>query len=73
MDFGKALKLLKSGSQVKRSFWSYQIKVEEKLGYRVSVPDLSVPTLFIVKSGGVEDGLRWVPSDEDLLAEDWES
>lgn len=72
MDFGRALKLLKSGESVKRPFWSYRIKIEEKPGFRVSAPDLSVPTLFIVKSGGVEDGFRWVPNDEDLLAEDWE-
>jgi len=72
MDFGNALKLLKLGKSIKRPFWSYKLKLVEQSGFRVSKPDLSIPTMFILKSGGAEDGFRWIPNDEDLLAEDWE-
>lgn len=72
MDFGRALKLLKAGASVKRLHWDYKIELVEKPGFRVSKLDLSVPTLFIIKLGGLEEGSRWVPTDEDLLADDWE-
>jgi len=73
MDFGSALKLLKSGASVQRPFWSYKIRLVEEPGFRASKPDLSTPTIFILKFGGVEDGLHWIPDDDDLLAEDWEA
>jgi hypothetical protein len=73
MDFGSALKLLKSGEAVRRPFWSYRIRLVEQPGFRASNPDLSIPTLFLLKLGGFEDGFHWIPNDDDLLAEDWEA
>lgn len=70
MDFGEALVALKDGEQVARTGWNGQNMYVE-----MQVPDkdskMRRPYLFMRPVDG--DLVPWVPSQSDLLAEDWET
>jgi hypothetical protein len=70
VDFGEALVALKDGEQVARTGWNGQNMYVE-----MQVPDkdskMRRPYLFMRPVDG--DLVPWVPSQSDLLAEDWET
>jgi hypothetical protein len=68
MDFSEALKALKAGQKVARSGWNGPNQYIE-----MQRPDahskMSLPYIFISTVQG--DLVPWLPSQTDLLAEDW--
>lgn len=69
MDFGDALRALKSGRRVTRRGWNGAGQWLE-----LQVPDehskMRRPYVFISPVGG--DFVPWLASQSDMLAEDWE-
>ena len=69
MDFGYALRALRSGARLTRRGWNGPGQFVE-----LQVPDehskMSLPYIFITTVQG--DRVPWLGSQTDLLAEDWE-
>ncbi len=69
MDFGYALRALRSGARLTRRGWNGPGQFVE-----LQVPDehskMSLPYIFITTVQG--DRVPWLASQTDLLAEDWE-
>jgi len=68
MDFGLALHALKAGQKVSRSGWN-----GKGMWINLQVPDahskMSLPYVYLKT---VDDKLvPWIPSETDILAEDW--
>jgi len=67
-DFGQAIKLLKAGKKVSRIGWN-------GLGQwlMLQVPDehskMKCPYIYISPVGG--DLVPWLPSQSDILSDDW--
>lgn len=69
MDFGEALRALKSGARVARKGWN-----GKGMWLELQVPDLfSKMTLPYIYMKTADGGLvPWLASQTDMLAEDWE-
>jgi hypothetical protein len=69
MGFGKAIEVLKNGIQVTREGWN-----GKGLWVALQVPDthskMGLPYLYLSSVTG--QLVPWVPSQTDVLAEDWE-
>ena len=69
MDFGYALRALRSGARLTRRGWNGPGQFVE-----LQVPDahskMTLPYIFITTVQG--DRVPWLGSQTDLLAEDWE-
>ena len=69
MNFGYALRALRSGARLTRRGWNGPGQFVE-----LQVPDehskMSLPYIFITTVQG--DRVPWLASQTDLLAEDWE-
>ena len=69
MDFGYALRALRSGARLTRRGWNGAGQFVE-----LQVPDehskMSLPYIFLTTVQG--DRVPWLASQTDLLAEDWE-
>lgn len=77
MDFGEAIKELKSGNKVARKGWN-----GKGIFIELQVPDenskMTSPYIFIDTTGLQTDNnfapkslVPWLPSQTDMLAEDW--
>jgi hypothetical protein len=68
MDFGQALKALKTGATVARKGWN-----GKNVWLALQVPDahskMSLPYIYISTVTG--DLVPWLASQTDVLAEDW--
>jgi hypothetical protein len=73
MDFGLAFGLLRQGKAIRRSSWGCWLEVRELPAHRESLPpEIFEVGTFIVQIQSTGMYTRWVPFDQDLLAEDWE-
>lgn len=70
MDFGDALKDLRSGFRVRRSGWN-----GKGMWLALQVPDehskMTLPYIYMSTVTG--DLVPWLASQTDMLAEDWET
>lgn len=68
LSFGAALAVLRHGGRVARSGWN-----GKGMYIQLQVPDanskMRQPYIYIVPSE--EDVIPWVPSQRDILSEDW--
>jgi len=73
MDFGLAFGLLRQGKAIRRGSWDCWLEVRELPAHRESLPPESFEiSTFIVLIQSTGKYTRWMPFDQDLLAEDWE-
>ena len=72
MVFEEAFKLLREGKAIKRSNWDYWVEIRDLPAHRESLPaDMFEIGTFIVLIQPTGKYTRWMPFDQDLLANDW--
>ena len=66
MNFGEALQAMKDGKRVHRKGWKNKWLAINNLEY--DCPSF----VYFCKDNSIDEFPMWYPSQEDMLAEDWE-
>lgn len=70
MNFGEAIEEMKNGKSVRRKDWENGIWIT--IDYIASCPPYVSPYISLGRDNSFDGHKTWIPSPEDLLAEDWE-
>ncbi|MBQ6481707.1 MAG: DUF2829 domain-containing protein [Anaerolineaceae bacterium] len=70
MNFGEAIQEMKKGKRVRRKEWANDTWIT--VDYIASCPPFISAYISLGRDNSFDGHKTWIPSPEDLLAEDWE-